>query len=279
MVPVSMSCGVDGGVFVVSGGARGLGASLVKALLKARASVHVVDHLDRDDPAWQALFASTPAEGSLEVWNEDVSQHETWIRLAEHLKTSGRPLQGLVNNAGITGPRRTVTQTDLADWNRVLAVNLTAAMLAIRELAVCMEPGGSIVNIGSTVGMTGYYSAAYSCSKWALRGLTRSAALELASRGIRANCVCPGVVDTDMIRNSPALVSALQHVIPLHGMAQAEQIAQTVMFLLGPHSSYITATDIAVDGGVTGGGIFWPVGRSVGALAGADPDSRVHATS
>lgn len=127
--------------------------------------------------------------------------------------------------------------------------------------------------------MTGYYSAAYSCSKWALRGLTRAAALELAPRGIRVNCVCPGVVDTEMIHNSPALIAALEPVIPMQTMARPQQIADAVMFLLGPQSSYITATDLAVDGGVTGGGIFWPVGQSVGAFQPADEAMHVPTTA
>jgi NAD(P)-dependent dehydrogenase (short-subunit alcohol dehydrogenase family) len=129
-----------------------------------------------------------------------------------------------------------------------------------------MRAGGAVVNVSSTVGMTGYYSAAYSTSKWALRGLTRSAALELAAAGIRVNCVCPGVVDTEMIRNHPALVQALQGVIPMGYMATPEQIAEVMFFLLGPGAAYITGADLAVDGGVTGGGIYGPVGRAIGAL-------------
>ena len=114
--------------------------------------------------------------------------------------------------------------------------------------------------------MTGYYSAAYSTSKWALRGLTKSAALELAPRGVRVNCVCPGVVDTDMIKTHAELYAALRSIIPMKHMAAPEQIAEVLMFLLGPNSSYVTGADIAVDGGVTSGGIFWPVGQAVGAL-------------
>ncbi len=252
---------------LITGAARGQGASLAGLLLAAGAHVDVVDYLDASDPAWRRLeevAGATP--GVLRIWRDDVALPQTWEGIAAQIAASGQGLDGLVNNAGITGPRRTVTQTELADWERVLSVNLTASMLAIRALAPLMPRGGSIVNIASTVGMTGYYSAAYSCSKWALRGLTRAAALELAPRGIRVNCVCPGVVDTEMIRNSPALMAALAPVIPMQTMAQPRQIADAVMFLLGSQSSYITATDLAVDGGVTGGGIFWPVGQSVGAL-------------
>lgn len=255
---------------VVTGAARGQGASLAGLLLQSGAALHVVDCLPESDPAWQALEneaeRARSSGATLTIWRADVAHAATWRAIAAHVQAAGYGVHGLVNNAGITGPRRTVTQTALADWERVLAVNLTGAMLGIQMLAPLMARGASIVNIASTVGMTGYYNAAYSCSKWALRGLTRAAALELAPQGVRVNSVCPGVVDTEMIRNSPALVAALEPAIPVQSMAQPADIAQAVMFLLSPQSSYITATDLPVDGGVTGGGIFWPVGRSVGAL-------------
>ena len=259
----------QGKAVVITGGARGQGASLASMLLREGAEVHVVDCLPHDDAARQALRGLEP--GRLVEWPQDVADAKGWDALAQALGEGGTPLAGLVNNAGITGPRNTVTRTVLADWERVLGINLTGAMLGIRALAPLMARGSSIVNIASTVAMTGYYSAAYSTSKWALRGLTRSAALELAPRGIRVNCVCPGVVDTDMIHNSPALMAALQNAIPMQEMAAPEQIAEVVAFLLGPRSSYVTAADIAVDGGVTGGGIYWPVGRATGALQARDP--------
>lgn len=255
----------DGKAAVVTGGARGQGAALVRRLLAAGATVHVVDRLAAADDAWAALADGGPA-GRLVAWPAtDVADPQAWDRLAAALR-GGPALAGLVNNAGITGPRNTVTRTVLDDWDRVLAVNLTGAMLGIRALAPSMVRGGSIVNISSTAGLTGYYSAAYSCSKWALRGLTRSAAMELAPQGLRVNSVCPGVVDTEMIRNSPPLVAALQQVIPMQAMAEAGQIADAVMFLLGPQAAYVTGTDLVVDGGVTGGGLFWTVGQATGAL-------------
>ena len=252
---------------VVTGGARGQGAAVARLLLEAGAQVHVMDVLAQDDGAWRALQQSAEGlSGTLHVHRADVAQPDAWEQVAAQLRAGESPLYALVNNAGITGPRNTVTKASLSEWERVIGVNLTGAFLGIRTLAPLMSRGGSIVNISSTAGMTGYYSAAYSTSKWALRGLTKSASLELASAGIRVNCVMPGVVDTEMIRSHTALVAALQNIIPLQQMASADQIAQVMFFLLGPQASYVTGADIAVDGGLTSGGIFWPVGRAIGAL-------------
>jgi 3alpha(or 20beta)-hydroxysteroid dehydrogenase len=252
---------------VVTGGARGQGASITRMLLAEGAHVYVMDQLPFDDPAWGALRGcAAGSAGVLECLELDIASEAAWQLVARQVRAGTQPLFGLVNNAGITGARHTVTRVPLAEWERVLRVNLTGAMLGIQTLAPLMPPGGSIVNISSTVGMTGYYSAAYSTSKWALRGLTRSAALELAGAGVRVNCICPGVVDTEMIRTNQRLFDALQGITPLGRMASPEQIADVMLFLLGPKSSYVTGADIAVDGGVTGGGTFWPVGRAVGAL-------------
>lgn len=255
---------------VVTGGARGQGASIARMLLAAGAHVVVMDRLAASDPSWRALkdFASE-SRGTLTCLEADVADAESWQQVAAQLRAGPRALFGLVNNAGITGARSTVTRASLQEWEDVLRVNLTGSFLGIHTLAPLMRAGGSIVNIASTVGMTGYYSAAYSTSKWALRGLTRSAALELASSGVRVNCVCPGVVDTDMVRSNARLYAALQAITPMGHMAAPEQIADVMFFLLGPGASYVTGTDIAVDGGVTGGGIFWPVGLATGALQAA----------
>ena len=252
---------------VVTGGARGQGAAIGIQLMRDGAHVHVLDRLPKEDVAWKELANSTEGlAGKLSIHAMDVADPHAWTEIASHIKAGTEPLYGLVNNAGITGVRNTVTQTDLAEWERVLQVNLTGSFLGIKTLAPLMPKGGAIVSISSTVGLTGYFSAAYSTSKWALRGLTKSAAMELASSGVRVNCICPGVVDTEMIRNNQKLFDALQTITPMGHMAQADQLADAMFFLLGPQSAYITGVDLAVDGGLTSGGIFWPVGRAMGAL-------------
>lgn len=255
---------------VVTGGARGQGAAVARMLLAAGAQVHVMDRLPQADPAWAALRAFADRQpGFLVPVEADIADESAWRALVACLQGGAMPLLGLVNNAGITGARNTVTQTPLAEWEQVLRVNLTGAFLGIQHLAPLMPAGGAIVNISSVVGLTGYYSAAYSTSKWALRGLTRSAALELAPRGVRVNCICPGVVSTELIRTNARLFEALQGITPMGQMAQPEQIAEVMFFLLGPRASYVTGIDIPVDGGVSGCGVFWPVGKATGALQAA----------
>ena len=252
---------------VVTGGARGQGASVARMLLEAGAEVHVMDSLSPADSDWQQLrdYASAHT-GTLHIHNSNVAHGDSWDGVARQIRAGDCPLYALVNNAGIAGPRNTVTKASLEEWELVMGVNLTGAFLGIKTLAPLMPAGAAIVNVSSTAGITGYYSAAYSTSKWALRGLTKSAALELAAAGIRVNSVLPGVVDTDMIRSNSALVAALKNIIPMQYMAVPEQIASVMFFLLGPQASYVTGADIAVDGGVTSGGTFWPVGRAIGAL-------------
>lgn len=252
---------------VVTGGARGQGACVARLLAQAGATVFVLDTLPPADAAWAQLREQTSGlPGQVVPVFGDVASESGWSDLAQQIEQSDLVLQGLVNNAGITGPRSPVTKTVLDNWQRVMATNLTGTFLGIRAMAPLMTRGAAIVNVSSTVGMTGYFSAAYSTSKWALRGLTRSAAMELGPRGIRVNCICPGVVDTEMVRNYPALVETLQGIIPLEHMAKPEQLADVMFFLLSPQAAYITGADLAVDGGVTGAGIYWPVGRALGVL-------------
>ncbi|QIL69127.1 SDR family oxidoreductase [Diaphorobacter sp. HDW4B] len=261
--------------FVVTGAAQGQGAAEAKALYDLGANVLAIDIAATDLPVWNELKDHGASDsGRLNLRSLDVANSSAWATLAAELQSSGTQIHGLVNNAGIT-LRKTVGQTDPEEWRRVLGVNLDGAFFAIHYLSPLMASGGAIVNISSTAGLTGYFSAAYTASKWALRGLTRAAAQELADRNIRVNTVCPGLVETAMIHKANAVHNAEQAKTFHEGNRQATllsrgaastEIAGAVIFLLGPDSSFITAADIPVDGGMTGGGIYWRIGKMTGNL-------------
>ncbi|WP_447919749.1 SDR family NAD(P)-dependent oxidoreductase [Achromobacter aegrifaciens] len=260
---------------VVTGAARGQGAAEALRLLQAGATVYALDVLPEGDATWAALHAAAGADAErLHIRVADVSSEADWLALAGEISEAGVPLYGLVNNAGVT-LRKTVTETTHAEWRRLLDINLDGPFLAIRNLAGLMPEGSAIVNTSSTAGLTGYFSAAYTASKWALRGLTRAASLELAGRGIRVNTVCPGLVETPMIMQPNAVHDAgrarlfyegNRDATPLSRGADADEIAAAVMFLLGPEASFITGADLPVDGGMTGGGVYWRIGKSTGNL-------------
>ena len=161
----------------------------------------------------------------------------------------------LVNNAG-TGSPALIADETRASFKRVLDVNLVGAFLGMKHAAPSMAKagGGSIVNISSISGLGGFAGgSAYAASKWALRGLTRSAAGDLAPLGIRVNCVAPGVTDTPMIRDRglapEAVVERNSTRLLLQRLGQPADIAAVVLFLASDRSSYITGADFVVDGG------------------------------
>jgi 3-oxoacyl-[acyl-carrier protein] reductase len=165
-------------------------------------------------------------------------------------------LDGLVNSAGVESRRLLRVMGD-ADWDRVQAINVRGTMSCLREAAALMRRerrGGAIVNVASVAGKRISYSgdAAYTASKGAVLALTRHAAFELAVDGIRVNAVCPGPTLTPMIRRSltPEQIEAVARQIPLGRWVTAEDVAQTIAFLLGPASSSCTGTSIDVDGGI-----------------------------
>jgi NAD(P)-dependent dehydrogenase (short-subunit alcohol dehydrogenase family) len=182
---------------VVTGGAGGQGAAEVRNLIALGAAVVAVDRIPDDAPEWATLRQSADAGERLVTVSGDITEDPTWDRVLDAVTRPDRPLAGLVNNAGIT-LRKTVTQTSLDEWENLIRVNLTGSFMGIRRLADSIVDGGAIVNVSSTAGLTGYFSAAYTASKWAVRGLAKAAAIELAPRGIRVNTICPGLVDTPM---------------------------------------------------------------------------------
>jgi 3alpha(or 20beta)-hydroxysteroid dehydrogenase len=231
---------LEGKVVVVTGAARGQGAAEVTALLEAGAAVVACDVTWPD---------GTGDDGRLRRRELDVASPEAWSALAAELGRAGGPVHGLVNNAGIA-LRSRLGEVDLAAWNKVFAVNVTGPMLGIQALLPLMVPGSAIVNVGSLAALTAHPAAAYTASKWALRGLSRVASMQLGDQGIRVNLVNPGYIETPMTAATPeAFRTANVANASLGRTGVPEDVAPLVVVLLSDGSSYITGAEIPVDGG------------------------------
>lgn len=255
--------------WVVTGAAGGQGAAETLKLLDRGSSVIAVDIAPGNDEVWSALRrAADELSGQLVSVSGDVSDPALWARVSELVTMSDRLLGGMVNNAAITS-RLPLSATNTETWERVLRINLTGPFLGMRDLGPRIAEGGSIVNISSVAGTTGSFATAYSTSKWGLRGLSRSAAIEFARRSIRVNVVAPGLVDTPMVSaaqrgpNSQQFYDASRELTPLGRAASSDEIAEVVVFLLGPDSSFITGADIVVDGGLQDGGLFTHIANRI----------------
>jgi len=219
-----------GKVVVVTGAARGQGAAEVRALTAEGATVVATDVLD--GPGIRHL---------------DVTDEGGWASLAASLER----VDALVNNAGVAARER-LPYVSRAGWQRAFDINVTGPMLGIQALVPLMPPGSSIVNVCSVAAVSGHAAAAYTASKWALRGLTRSASLELGEQGIRVNAVMPGLIDTPMMASvSPAFTEAALAEIPLGRTGRPEDIAPTIVFLVSDDSAYYNGAEIVIDGGLT----------------------------
>lgn len=251
-----------GKLAIVTGGARGQGEAETRLLARSGAAVIIADVLEEEG---KALAATLTEEGfEARFIRLDVSSEESWaaaVALANQWK--GR-LDILVNNAGIIN-RTTVEKTALDAWERVLKVNLTGAFLGIQSVSALMTAsgGGAIVNISSNSAYSGHYDPAYTASKWGLRGLTKSAAMELADKNIRVNAVCPGLVVTGLNANSPHLKPMID-ITPMRRSGKPEEIADLVLFLVSDTSSFITGEDFVIDGGFTAGAAYRRVASESG---------------
>ncbi len=233
-------------VFLISGGARGLGEAQARQLVAEGARVVIGDVLTDVGLALAVELGSACLFQPLDVTSE--AQWAAAVATAEQLG----PLSGLVNNAGVYTPM-SLLDTDTAQFERHTRVNQLGTFLGMRAAVPAFERagGGAIVNMSSTVALrSAPNSIAYTASKWAVRGMTKAAALELADRHIRVNSVHPGVIDTDMIsiRSHEDNLRRVQQV-PMKRLGTKEEIAKLVFFLLSEDSRYMTGSEVAMDGG------------------------------
>jgi 3alpha(or 20beta)-hydroxysteroid dehydrogenase len=240
---------LDGKVALISGAARGQGEAEARRFVAEGARVVLGDVLHDECHAVAGSLGDAARAIPL-----DVTQEADWARAVQTALDAFGRLDVLVNNAGIvkTGA---LEHTSLADYRAVIEVNQVGVFLGMRAVVAAMRAsgGGSIINISSNAGMEGVQGViAYAASKWAIRGMTRTAALELGRDGIRVNSVHPGGVATPMIA-SDDFASVDQNAIfaaqPIPRVGQPEEIASLVLFLASEESSYSTGSEFVADGG------------------------------
>jgi 3alpha(or 20beta)-hydroxysteroid dehydrogenase len=249
-----------GTTVVLTGAAGGQGSE--EARLFASHGAHVLV-ADVNDEGASAVASGIVAEGgSAEAVHLDVSSEADWVAVRDRLVERGEGLDVLVNNAGIAH-RFGLMDTSLERFRQVLDINLAGPFLGTQVLAPLMRDsgGGSIVNIGSAAGMTGHFSAAYSSSKWGLRGLSKVAAMEFAPWGIRVNSVHPGIVNTAIVPGDTAFPAAMTKFTPLGRPAEPEDVAPVVLFLCSSGAAFMTGADVNVDGGLVDLGIYDAVAK------------------
>jgi 3alpha(or 20beta)-hydroxysteroid dehydrogenase len=239
---------LSGKIVLISGGARGQGAAEARLFVAEGAKVVIGDVLETEG---QRLAAEL---GDAAVFvQQDVTREDDWAKAVDAAAGLGG-LHGLVNNAGIYQPK-TLMETDVALFERHMRVNQLGCFLGMKAVVPLMERsgGGSIINISSVAGLRGSPGAiAYSATKWALRGMTKAAAIDLAPRKIRVNSVHPGPIDTEMLNvRTPEQNQTRLQAVPMKRQGTAEEVANLVLFLLSEESGYITGAEVAIDGGAT----------------------------
>ena len=236
----------NGRVYLLSGAARGIGAAQARQLVGKGGMVVIADVLIDEGRKLASELGSACVFQPL-----DVTSEAQWFEAVAVAERMG-PLHGLVNNAGVYAPFALV-ETSLAEFERHVRINQTGTFLGMRSVVAAFERTGrgSIVNMSSTVALrSAPNSIAYTATKWAVRGMTKAAALELADKNIRVNSVHPGPIDTDMlnVRTREENLKRVQQV-PMKRLGTADEIASLVLFLLSDESRYMTGSEVAMDGG------------------------------
>ena len=238
---------LDNKIAVVTGGAHGQGAAEAELFIAAGAQVVITDvDIEGGEATAQRLGASC------QFMAHDVASEEAWVRVVGDVVDRYRRIDVLVNNAGIFRVLG-LEETPLAVWNELVAINQTGVFLGMRTVAPVMkeQQSGAIVNISSIAGLVASAQAhAYSATKWAVRGMSKSAAVELGPSGIRVNSVHPGFIDTQMLDEFGSLRETLADKVPLGRMADATEVARLVLFLASDDAAYCSGHEFVVDGAV-----------------------------
>lgn len=246
---------LDGLVALVTGGGRGLGAAIARALAAQGAAVVIAG---RDEAtlaaALPALRQTSPRST---CWPADVASEASVEALAGRIDAEFGRIDVLVNNAGINPYYKAPEKTALSEWQEIIAVNLTGVFLCCRVFGERMlaQGAGSIVNVTSIAGHVGLpKSAAYCAAKGGVELLTRSLALDWAGKGVRVNALAPGYFETDLtsgMRDHPVLADRVRDKTPLGRFGRPDELGGAAVFLASPASRFVTGQSIVVDGGWT----------------------------
>ena len=256
---------------LITGASRGQGAAEARLFAAEGAKVLLCDVLDDEG---ETVAQSIRDNGHVAHYRRlDVTSEADWKAAIDYAVREFGGLQVLVNNAGIGLRKPSMLDISRDEWQRVLDVNLTGPFLGTQAAAPAIRDsgGGAIVNIGSIAGTTGHFATAYTATKWGIRGLTKSAAMEFAPWNIRVNAVHPGIVDTAIVAGSDDFKEAMEWMTPLGRIAQPEEIASAVLFLASDEAGFVTGMDMEVDGGFVNAGAY----RQVLLRAMAQPGSRI----
>jgi 3alpha(or 20beta)-hydroxysteroid dehydrogenase len=244
---------LEGKVALITGGARGMGASEAQLFIDEGARVVITDILD--EVGNETAKRLSPDGSKCIFVHHDVTSESDWaVVLEESLKAFGQ-IDILVNNAGIF-ERGSIMDTELKAFERTMDINVTGVFLGMKTLAPHMvqRQKGSIINISSVAGLDGTPGfVAYGASKWAVRGMTKGVAKELAPFGIRVNSIHPGIIDTPMLQTFDAAGEGVREMvrtrIPLGYEAEPIHVARLALYLGSDDSAYSTGSEFVVDGG------------------------------
>ena len=246
---------LDGKVAIISGGARGQGATEARMFAREGAKVVFGDVLDDEGKQVEAEINESGGEAT--YVHLDVTREDDWRSAGETAVSRYGKLDILVNNAGIL-IRKGLEETTVEDWDRIMGVNAKGVFLGTKQAIPAMRRagGGSIINISSTAGLVGSPngSPSYTASKGAVRLFTKATAIQYAKEGIRCNSVHPGPIDTEMIRDTitdPARLEQRMERLPMGRVGKPEDIAYGVLYLASDESSFVTGSELVIDGGTT----------------------------
>lgn len=239
-------------VALITGAASGMGAAHAKLFVQEGAKVIITDINETEGKSLEAEFGT---ENGLFI-KHDVTKLEEWIAVVEEAEKRFGTINVLVNNAGTSIQESVETFTE-ANYRKIIAVNQDSVAFGMRVIVSSMRKGGtgSIINISSTAGMAGSKDGfAYVASKYAVRGMTKAAALDLAQYNIRVNSVHPGIIKTPLLDGlTKELLDQMSGKIPLKRIGQPSEISQLVLFLASDESSFSTGSEFIADGGSLAG--------------------------